>query len=172
MGSHRKAMQIVLLAALLIVLTTLSAGAGTLFTPTNGAACKDYSKPEFGYWVCPGPGGYAIAFMDEGNIAGLAIGLRRSIREAATTAQWLGANKVFGERVQWIVREDGPKAAVIRIWRRKDVDDATEIQELAVYAIDGARVCAYAAIDIHNPKPNELALAQAERAAEVGCPTK
>jgi hypothetical protein len=26
----------------------------TVFSPTNGPACKDYSKREFGSWVCPG----------------------------------------------------------------------------------------------------------------------
>jgi hypothetical protein len=146
--------------------------AETLFSPTSGPVCKDYSKPEFGYWVCPGPGGFAIAFMDEGNIAGITIGPAHSVRKAVTTAQWLGASKVFGEKVQWVVRKGAPKAAVIRIWRRKDVDDPTEMQELAVYAIDGARACAYAAIDIHGPKPNDLALAQAEQAADSGCPAK
>lgn len=47
------------------------AAADVRYTPTNGPTCKDYSKPQFGHWVCPGPGGYAIAFSDEGNIAGL-----------------------------------------------------------------------------------------------------
>jgi hypothetical protein len=144
----------------------------TVFSPANGPACKDYSKPEFGSWVCPGPGGFAVAFMDEGNLAGLTIAPARSVRKAATTAEWLGASKVFGERVQWIVREGVPKAAVIRIWRRKDVDDPTEIQELAIYAIDGAQACERGSIDIHRPRANELALAQAEQAVGLGCPAK
>lgn len=163
-------MQRVLFVTSLLILTIFGARAETAFSPTTGPGCKDYSKPELGYWVCPGPGGYAVAFMDEGNIAGLAIGPARSIRKAATTAQWLGAGKVFGEKMQWIMRGGLPKAAVLRIWRRKDVDDPTEIQELAVYAIDGARACAHAAVNIHRPKTNELALAQAEQAAASGCP--
>jgi hypothetical protein len=144
--------------------------AETLFSPTSGPVCRDYSKPEFGYWVCPGPGGFAIAFMDEGNIAGITIGPANSVRKAVTTAQWLGASKVFGEKVQWVVRTGVPKAAVIRIWRRKDVDDPTEIQELAVYAIDGRRTCAFGAVDIHQARANEVALAKAEEAAGSRCP--
>jgi hypothetical protein len=144
----------------------------SVFSPTNGPLCKDYSKPEFGSWVCPGPGGFAVAFTDEGNLAGLAIGPARSVRKALMTSEWLGASKVFGEKVQWIIRDGVPKAAVIRIWRRKEVDDPTEIQELAVYAIDGARACAQGSIEIHRPKANELALAQAEHAIDLGCPAK
>lgn len=165
-------MRELLFVTLLTILATFNARAEMTFSPTNGPGCKDYSKPALGYWVCPGPGGYAVAFMDEGNIAGLAIGPVRSLRKAAATAQWLGTNKVFGQKVQWIVRAGAPKAAVIRIWRRKAVDDPTEVEELAVYAIDGESACAYAAIDIHRPKANDLALAQAEQAADSRCPTK
>jgi hypothetical protein len=143
-----------------------------VFSPASGVVCKDYSKEEFGYWVCPGPANYAVAFMDEGNLAGLTIGPARLVRTAAMTAQWLGASKVFGEKVQWIVREGTPKAAVVRIWRREDVSNPREIQELAIYAIDGEKACAYAAVDIHRPNANELAFDQAVQAAGEGCPTK
>lgn len=157
---------------ILTLFATSDAWAGITFSPTNGPGCKDYSKPALGHWVCPGPGGYAIAFMDEGNIAGLAIGPLRSARNMPVTEQWLGASKVFGDKVQWIVRAGAPKAAVIRIWRRKDVDDPTEVEELAVYAIDGGRTCAYAAIDVHRERANEVALVEAERAADWRCPGK
>jgi hypothetical protein len=62
-----------------------------------------------------------------------------------------------------------PRAAVIRTWRRSDGDEH-EIQELSVFAIDGSKACAYAAVDIHIAKANEAALARAEEAADSRCP--
>ncbi|HWX76571.1 MAG TPA: hypothetical protein VNY32_03800 [Candidatus Acidoferrales bacterium] len=59
----------------------------------------------------------------------------------------------------------------IRTWRRQD-DDEREIQELSVFAIDGPKACAYAAVDIHLAKANEAALARAEAAADSRCPKR
>lgn len=59
------------MAAALVLLT--AARAETVFTATNGRECKDSSKPEFGDSVCPGPGGYAVHFTDEGNMVGITI---------------------------------------------------------------------------------------------------
>jgi hypothetical protein len=58
---------------------------------------------------------------------------------------------------------------VIRTWRRKNGDDESEIQELSVFAIDGARACTYDAVDIHRPQANNAALALAKQAAESRC---
>jgi hypothetical protein len=116
--------------------------------------------------------GPVLGLPDEGNIVTLTIARARSIEKAPTTAQWRGAGKAFGDKVQWTMRGRVPRAAVIRTWRRKDGDDESEIQELSVFAIDGARACAYGAVDIHKPQANDAALALAKQAAESRCPKK
>jgi hypothetical protein len=81
---------------------------------------------------------------------------------------WVRA-RCSGDKVQWIVRDGAPKAAVIRLWRRKSPQDENEIQELAVFAINDRIVCPFAAIDIHRPNPNETAAREAEAAADWYC---
>jgi hypothetical protein len=68
--------------------------------------------------------------------------------------------------------ESDTKAAVLRIWRRKGLDDDTEIQELAVFAINERIVCPYAVVDIHHPDANETAAHEAEAAADWQCTEK
>jgi hypothetical protein len=145
--------------------------ADTTFTAATGPSCKEESKSEFSLWTCPGPVGYAVRFADEGNMVSLTLAPAGAIAKAGPTAQWRGAGKAFGDKVQWIIRGDVPRAAVIRTWRRAD-DDEREIQELSVFAIDGKRACTFAAVDIHQAGANEVALAKAEEAATSRCPEK
>jgi hypothetical protein len=145
--------------------------AGAAFTTASGPKCKDESKPEFSLWTCPGPAGYAVRFADEGNVVSLTLAPSGSIAKATPTAQWRGAGKAFGDKVQWILRGDVPRAAVIRIWRRPD-DDEREIQELSVFTIDGKTACTFAGVEIHQPNANNLALAKAKEAAGGRCPEK
>jgi len=159
------------LAAVIAMVTVGSALADTTFTAASGPKCKDASKPEFGLWTCLGPGGYAVRFADEGNMVSLTLAPSGSIAKAGPTAQWRGAGRAFGDKVQWIIRRGAPRAAVIRTWRRPD-DDEHEIEELSVFAIDGERACTFAAVDIHQAKANQLALAKAEEAATSRCPEK
>jgi hypothetical protein len=161
--------------AVVIPMLSLLAGsalADTVFTPASGPRCKDQSRESFGQWTCPGPAGYSVRFTDEGNIVALTIARARSIDKAPSTAQWRGAGKAFGDKVQWVLRGGVPRAAVIRTWRRRDGDDEGEIQELTVIAIDGARACAYGAANIHKPQANDAALALANKAAKARCPKK
>ncbi|WP_092291811.1 hypothetical protein [Bradyrhizobium sp. Ghvi] len=161
--------------AVVATLTLAAAGtasAQTLFTPAKGPACKDQSKEFFGSWTCPGPAGYVVRFFDEGNVVSLTIAPRRSIEKLqAPTAQWRGADKVFGDKVQWIMRAGVPKAAVIRTWSRVG-DDEREVQELSVFAINGEKACLFGAVEIHTDKANDVALARAEQAADSRCPEK
>jgi hypothetical protein len=160
--------------AILVPLLSLLAGsalADTVFTPASGPKCKDESKEGFGQWTCPGPAGYAVRFADEGNVVSLTIARARAIEKAPSTAQWRGADKAFGDKVQWVMRGGTPRAAVIRTWRRKG-DDEGELQELSVFAIDRGRACAYGAVDIHKPQANDAALVLANEAAESRCSKK
>jgi len=164
-----------LMIAVVATLTLAAAGtasAQTLFTPAKGPACKDQSKEFFGSWTCPGPAGYVVRFFDEGNVVSLTIAPRRSIEKLqAPTAQWRGADKVFGDKVQWIMRAGVPKAAVIRTWSRVG-DDEREVQELSVFAINGEKACLFGAVEIHTDKADDVALARAEQAADSRCPEK
>ncbi|MBC9880342.1 hypothetical protein G8O24_23735 [Bradyrhizobium sp. INPA01-394B] len=144
----------------------------TPFTPATGPACKNQSKEGFGLWTCPGPAGYVVRFADEGNIVSLTIAPKRAIEKVqGPTAQWRGAGKAFGDKVQWIMRAGVPRAAVIRTWSRVG-DDEREVQELSVFAVNGEKACLFGAVEIHTDKANEAALARAAQAAEVGCPEK
>lgn len=163
--------KIVGLSLVLAIAAVGSALADTNFTAASGPKCKDESKPEFGLWTCPGPADYAVRFADEGNMVSITLAPRRSIEDTEATAQWRGAGKAFGDKVQWILRGGVPRAAVIRTWRRVG-DDEREVQELSVFAIDGPNACAYAGIDIHVTNANEAALARAEEAANTGCPKR
>ena len=149
-----------------------TASAQTPFTPAKGPACKDQSKEFFGSWTCPGPAGYVVRFFDEGNVVSLTIAPKRAIEKVQEpTAQWRGAGKVFGDRVQWIMRAGVPKAAVIRTWSRVG-DDEHEVQELSVFAINGEKACLVGAVEIHADKANAAALVRAEQAADSRCPEK
>jgi hypothetical protein len=161
--------------AIVVPLLSLLAGsalADTVFTPASGPKCKDESQESFSLLTCPGPAGYSVRFSDEGNIVALTIARARSIEKAPSTAQWRGAGKAFGDKVQWVMRGGLPRAAVIRTWRRKGGDDESEIQELSVFAINRARACAYGAVDVHRPEANDAALALAKQAAEGRCSKK
>ena len=139
------------LAAVFATVTVGLAWADTTFTAAEGLNCKDASKPEFGLWVCPGPGGYAALFADEGNMVSVTFAPAVWITKAEPTAQWRGAGKAFGDKIQWIIRGGIPRAAVIRTWRRPD-NDEREIQELSIFVIDGRRACGYGAVDVHQAK--------------------
>lgn len=159
------------LAVVLAITVVSGARADPTFTAANGPKCKEESKAEFNLWTCPGPAGYAVSFADEGNMVSLTLAPSSLIENARPTAQWRGATKAFGDKVQWIMRGGVPRAAVIRTWRRSD-DDEREIHELSVFAIDSGRACSYGAVDIHQKKANEVALAKAEEAAASRCPEK
>ncbi|MFB6417104.1 MULTISPECIES: hypothetical protein [Bradyrhizobium] len=142
------------------------------FTPATGPACKDESTDELGVWTCPGPAGYVVSFADEGNIVSVTIAPRSAIEKVSgPTAQWRGARKSFGDKVQWIMRAGVPRAAVIRTWRRVG-EDEKELQELSVFAISGAKACLVGSVDVHADKANDVALARAQQAANAGCPRK
>jgi hypothetical protein len=165
-------MQRIAIVLPLLSLIVGNALADTIFTPASGPKCKDKSNEHVSVWTCPGPAGYAVQFFDEGNFVGLTIAPARSIDKAGWTATWRGASKAFGDKVQWVMRGGKPTAAVIRTWRRKDGDDESEIQELSVFTVDGARACTYGVVGVDQPRANHVALAHAQQAAERRCSKK
>lgn len=163
----------ILLASIAVLTAANEASASNIFLPTNGPTCVDRSKEFFGLWRCPGPAGYVVAFGDEGNVVG--IGFAKAPlrgRDIHFVANWRGAGKVFGEKLQWVMQDGKPGAAVIRIWRvdtDKDGHD-NEVQELKVFRLQDQGSCEYATIDARQPSANEQAEMRAYEALSHVCP--
>jgi len=152
-----------------LLLSAITSQAAVIYTPTSGSACHDLSKPEFGDWVCPGPGGYVAEFTDEGNVAGLSIFSRSRAKERLTT-QFRGAGKIFGDKMEWHVLGGVPKSAVLRMWHRDE--NEREIQTLEVFLLEPHRACSFGSIDARRPDANELASQRAEYATHSDCANK
>jgi hypothetical protein len=154
-------------AAAILLLTSAVADAGVIYTPTKGPTCHDYSRPEFGDWACPGPGGYAARFTDEGNLVSISIGPRSRVRDMAGT-QMRGAGKVFGDKIEWHVFDGVPRSAVLRIWALDE--NEKEVQTLEVFLLEPHRTCSFGSIDARRPGANALASERAEDAVHSACP--
>ena len=164
-----------ILAALLLGTTVTSATAGHVFTPTSGSSCSRSSKPQFNVWRCPGPGGFFAEYADEGNMVAVAIASKASSRRgAAATVSFRGSGKVFGDKLQWLVEDGKPQAAILRIWRTETTKEGaeSEVQELIVFKVQSASACQYAVVKASQPSANELAVARALEASSATCPEK
>jgi hypothetical protein len=158
--------------ALLFSMLAVSARAEVIFTPTQGSACQDYSKPESGYWTCQGPGGYVVGLMDEGNVAAVAIGPRSGApRKLDIVSQFRGAGQVFGPKVEWHTMNGKPHAAALRVWRLSTIptDHEKQLQELHVFSIDGVNSCVFATVDAEQPDANIKAAAFGDEAMRHRC---
>ena len=163
------------LAALLLGATVTGATAGHVFTPTSGSSCSGSSKPQFNVWRCPGPGGFFAEYADEGNMVAVAIASKASSRRgAAATVSFRGSGKVFGDKLQWLVEDGKPQAAILRIWRTETTKEGVEneVQELIVFKVQSASACQYAVVKASQPSANELAVARALEASSATCPEK
>jgi hypothetical protein len=136
--------------------------------PATGPTCVDLQpRREFGSWRCPGPAGYAVTFFDEGNVVSVAFGIAG--RERALVEQdlmWQGAGKVFGDKVEWRLRDGRPFAAIIRIWCQ-DGDDV--IEELLVAKVEMAGSCRVGAVDVRRREANVAARELADSAVGFRC---
>jgi hypothetical protein len=124
---------------------------------------------------CPGPGGYVVQFADEGNIVGIGFGkgpLNGAQVESA--ASWRGSGKIFGDKLQWVMKNGAPVAAIIRIWRIDTNKDGgeQEVQELAVFRLEPAGACQYTAVNARQPSANALAEQRALEALRWSCPER
>ncbi len=164
-----------ILAALLLGATVTGATAGHVFAPTSGSSCSGSSKPQFNVWRCPGPGGFFAEYADEGNMVAVAIASKASSRRAAAaTVSFRGSGKVFGHKLQWLVEDGKPQAAILRIWRTETTKEGaeSEVQELIVFKGQSASACQYAVVKASQPSANELAVARALEASSATCPEK
>lgn len=159
------------LAAALAALSPTAVRADVVYTATNGPTCRNFSKSQVGDWICPGPGGYVARFSDEGNLASVTIGPGPRAK-GRHPMQVLSAGKVFGDKIQWIVVDGVPRAAVLRMFHRADVNDDKELQSLKVFLIESGRTCLFGSIDARQPHANKTALQRAELATRSDCTMK
>lgn len=138
----------------------------SLYTATSGPACHDSgSKEEFNAWRCPGPAGYSAGFSDEGNLVAFKI-FPAGKRDDELGLIWRGADKVFGNRLEWRLSGGKPVAAILRTWRVDTDQDGHDhvTQELVVVSLRGQRFCKIGAINAREPDANRHARALADRA--------
>jgi hypothetical protein len=168
-------MRSVLAALLLLGATATGATAGNVFTPTSGSSCSGSSKPQFNVWRCPGPGGFFAEYADEGNVVAVAIASKASPRRGtAATVTFRGSGKVFGDKLQWLVEDGKPQAAILRVWRTETSQEGvdSEVQELIVFKVQSTTACQFAVVKASQPSANELAVARAQEANSAACPEK
>ena len=86
-----------------------------------------------GAWSRRGPVRYSAEFADEGNVAAFSIRLPGTAGKSTSA----GRAKVFGDAVEWVLDGDGPKAAVLPIWRGEMQAEGPEreVQEFAEFKI-------------------------------------
>ncbi|MEH2476234.1 hypothetical protein V1281_002597 [Nitrobacteraceae bacterium AZCC 2161] len=127
-----------------------------------------------GNWTCPGPGGYAAQFTDEGNMVSVTFAPKMLLNKAGATAVWRGAGKVFGEKIGWILKDGRPKSAVLRKWATETDTNGNEreVQSLGVYALNSDKACVYAEVDVRKPRADEVAANFASEAVNWRCTEK
>lgn len=81
---------------------------------------------------------------------------------------WQGADKVFGEKVEWRLMIGKPYAAILRIWRQDFDEKANRSQtaeELLVIKVSSQGACRVGMIDGKQLSANALARAMADTVA-------
>ena len=103
------------------------------------------------------------------------ISSRASPRRAtAATVIFRGSGKVFGDKLQWLVEDGRPQAAILRVWRTETSQEGaeSEVQELIVFKVQSASACRYAVVKASQASANELAVARGLEASSAACPEK
>jgi hypothetical protein len=144
-----------------------------VYTATHGPSCTDRSREGFGRWRCPGPDGYVAEYVDEGNVAGIAIWRPTRQQRSAVSVSWRGAGRVFGDKIEWRMAAGRPIAAILRVWRTASMADGREhkVEELLILKVLAAGACRVASIDAHRPNANEIARRTSDEVATLPCRT-
>lgn len=140
------------------------------YSVTSGSTCTTIrSKREFNSWRCPGPSGYSALFHDLGNMVAVEFGptgKERAIVEDGL--MWQGADKAFGDRVEWRLMKGKPHAAILCI-QRQDFDERTNkprtIEELLVIKVSRQGACRVGVVGGKHTDANMVARAMADTVA-------
>lgn len=118
-------------------------------------------------WRCPGPGGYAAVFSDEGNVFEVEYG-KRGHEKNLGGLQWQGGPNAVGPKIEWRVKSGEPYAAILRIGSINA--DGRAVVHLLVARISAGGGCRMAMIDARRPDANLRARLIADaRALWFGC---
>ncbi len=150
-----------------LLLSAPAYAAESLYTRTSGPNCRDSgSKEELNAWQCPGPADYSAEFADEGNLVAFKIS-RTGKRDDEPGLIWRGADKVFGDKLEWRMSDGKPIAAILRAWRVDTDKDGHDhvTQELLVVSLRGQRPCKVGAINAREPDAHRRAQALADSTA-------
>jgi hypothetical protein len=141
------------------------------YTATHGVSCVDRSRAQFQAWRCPGPNGYVAEYLDEGNLAGIAIWNPARSRTAQVSIQWRGVGKVFGNLLEWQYQDGQPSAAVLRIWRVAGGADGSEreLEELIILKLQPLGACRIASVGARQVDANRIAQEIASRVLSMPC---
>lgn len=166
----RKA-RIIAAACFWLAMASADAAAEThqVFMKTSGPTCRDFSGEPLARWTCAGPGDYLVTFSDEGNLASVEFGRRGTpFANDKSGSVWRGAEKVFGDVLEWRTGSEGiPVAAILRVWETDDGGKA--VQSLKVFALNADSACVFASVPANVQHANEKAARQAARAAGWRC---
>jgi hypothetical protein len=105
----------------------------------------------------------------------VAIGFAKTrLRDSniATAATSRGSGEVFGDKIQWLMQDGKPHAAIIRIWRN-DSDDKRndrEVQELAIFKLRDDRACQYAKVNARQASATAQSEKLAIKSFQRSCP--
>lgn len=143
----------------------------SVYTPTHGEPCADRSRAQFNAWRCPGPAGYVADYLDEGNVAGVAIWSPVGKWQAPSTVSWRGSGKVFGDRLEWRVEAGVPKSAILRIWRVGAAADGSEhqVEELVLLKVLPTGSCRVASTNARQAGAYEMVQKLSEQVRFLAC---
>lgn len=153
------------------VATAANAGDFT-YTLTRGPACADikHSQP-IAAWRCHGPAGYGASFFDEGNTVSVAFGpFGREEPLINNDLMWRGADKVFGDKLEWRMEDGKPYAAILRVWRiDADAYGEPAVQGLLVAKVTPSGSCKIGVVNAERPDANAAARKLADTAPAFRC---
>lgn len=167
-----------IIAVSVLIASFSISGAGAVefsYSATSGPTCATIrSKREFNSWRCSEPAVFRALFHDLGNMVAVEFG--PTGREKAIVEDglmWQGAEKSFGDKVEWRLTNGKPYAAIVRIWRQ-DVDEeanrALAVEEFLIIKVSSQGACRVGVVDGKHPDANTVARETADtQAATFSC---
>jgi hypothetical protein len=165
--------QILTIAVMVTTFGLTSVSAQTVvYSDTGGKSCKRLSHGEAGNeWICPGPDGQNVVFVDTGGFLGFQFGDGSYPQPPFNP----GRDQPFGKKIEWRLRDGKPYAAILRAYigvenLKPDRIEWITHQVLVVTKIDGKQACHIAYVNGAVPNANAKAAEIADaNAASFNC---